>query len=73
VPRRERLTPFQIVQSDNCEEDGSLAKPNYQFEKRRKELDKKKKKEEKRQRKVEKSDPHPAADRESSPAGGESL
>ena len=32
-----------------------LAKPNYQFEKRQKELEKKKKKEAKQQRKLEKS------------------
>jgi len=50
-----------------------LAKPNYQFEKRRKELEKKKKKEEKRQRKAEKSDSDQPPDREPSPAGGESL
>jgi len=50
-----------------------LAKPNYQFEKRRKELEKKKKKEEKRQRKAEKSEPDSAADREPYPAAGDSL
>jgi hypothetical protein len=32
-----------------------LAKPNYEFEKRRRELEKKKKMEEKRQRKLEKA------------------
>ena len=32
-----------------------MAKPNYSFEKRKKELDRKKKKEEKQQRKIEKS------------------
>lgn len=34
-----------------------MAKPNYEFEKRQRELAKKKKKEEKRLRKVEKSEP----------------
>ena len=38
-----------------------MAKPNFQFEKRQKELEKKKKKEEKKQRKLEKSE-LPAAD-----------
>jgi hypothetical protein len=40
-------------------EDSKLAKPNFQFEKRKKELDKKAKKEEKLKRKLEKgSAPH---------------
>ena len=38
-----------------------MAKPNYQFEKRRKELEKKKKKEEKRQMKMEKLKDAPEA------------
>jgi hypothetical protein len=42
-----------------------LAKPNYSFEKRQKELAKKKKKEEKRQRKLSK-DPGPIDGQESS-------
>jgi len=50
-----------------------LAKPNYQFEKRRKELEKKKKKEEKRQRKAERVDTDQPDEREPSPAGGELL
>ncbi len=33
-----------------------MAKPNFQFEKRQKELEKKKKKEEKKQRKLEKNE-----------------
>ena len=38
-----------------------LAKPNYQFEKRQKELAKKKKKEEKRLRKLADNNPEPQA------------
>jgi hypothetical protein len=38
-----------------------LAKPNYQFEKRQKELAKKKKKEEKRLRKLAEHNPEPQA------------
>lgn len=38
-------------------EDDKLAKPNYQYEKRQKEMAKKKKQDEKRQRKLEKGDP----------------
>lgn len=38
-----------------------LAKPNYQFEKRQKELAKKKKKEEKRLRKLAENNPEPSA------------
>ncbi len=37
-----------------------MAQPNYQYEKRQKELAKKKKKEEKRLRKLEKSEAQPA-------------
>ena len=37
-----------------CERGANLEKPNYQFEKRQKDLAKKKKNEEKRQRKLEK-------------------
>jgi hypothetical protein len=36
-----------------------LAKPNYQFEKRKRDLEKKAKKEEKRLRKLKPSDPSP--------------
>jgi hypothetical protein len=36
-----------------------LAKPNYQFEKRKRDLEKKAKKEEKRRRKLQPSDPSP--------------
>ena len=41
--------------TDGGEQERLLAKPNYQFEKRRKELEKKRKKEEKRQRKAERT------------------
>jgi hypothetical protein len=40
-----------------------LAKPNYQFEKRRKELEKKRKKEEKKKRKMAETDARHDADR----------
>ena len=45
-----------------------MAKPNYQFEKRQKELAKKKAKEEKRQRKLAKNEP--AADEATEPGPG---
>jgi len=48
-----------------------LARTNYQFEKRRKELAKAKKKEEKRQRKLEKANPHGKDSPGPSPGGGE--
>jgi hypothetical protein len=49
-----------------------VAKPNYQFEKRRRDLEKKAKKEEKRLRKLDKSaDPNPSAVVEPAPEGGE--
>jgi len=41
--------------------DHKLAKPNYQFEKRKRDLEKKAKKEEKRLRKLQPSDPSPPA------------
>ena len=44
-----------------------MQKPNYQFEKRRKEMDKKAKKEEKRRRKLE-ADRTPAAPEGATPA-----
>jgi len=47
-----------------------LAKPNYSFEKRQRELAKKKKQEEKRQRKLEKSAEKPEGDQ--APAAGQS-
>lgn len=39
--------------------DAKLAKPNYQYEKRQKDLARKKKQEEKRQRKLNKANPQP--------------
>jgi hypothetical protein len=39
--------------------DDNLAKPNYQYEKRQKDLARKKKQEEKRQRKLKKADTQP--------------
>lgn len=41
--------------SPSAHKDNSLAKPNYQYEKRQKDLAKKKKQEEKRQKKIDKS------------------
>lgn len=41
-------------------QEAKLAKPNFQFEKRQKELEKKKKKEEKKLRKLDKSEAPPA-------------
>jgi hypothetical protein len=60
-------------------EGAQLAKPNFQFEKRQRELAKKKKKEEKMQRKLEKSHSQPqgehpggsVADPESGGSGGQ--
>ena len=46
-----------------------LARTNYQFEKRRKELLKQKKKEEKRQRKLERTSPKQAPEDSDSPPG----
>jgi hypothetical protein len=49
--------PGQLQQAIQTTYQGgdTLAKPNYEFEKRRRELEKKKKMEEKRQRKLEKA------------------
>jgi len=44
-----------------------LAKPNYQFEKRQKDLAKKKKNEEKKQRKLDKKNPQSPENPEPSP------
>jgi hypothetical protein len=49
-----------------------LAKPNFQFEKRRKELEKKKKKEEKLQKKLSSKTPAPGTTAEPTPETGES-
>jgi hypothetical protein len=54
----------------NDQEDKALAKPNYQFQKRQKELQKKKKMEEKRQRKLERSSAQSAATPEQPPEQG---
>ena len=50
-----------------------MAKPNYQFQKRQKELQKKKKMEEKRQRKLEKSGHQPQENPDLSPDQGETT
>ena len=50
-----------------------MAKPNFQFEKRQKELEKKKKKEEKKQRKLEKNELPAAETVPQSPAAGEAT
>jgi hypothetical protein len=49
----------------------TVGKPNFNFQKRQKELAKKKKNEEKRQRKLEKNITPPAEDPAQSPAEGE--
>jgi len=50
-----------------------LAKPNYQFQKRQKELQKKKKMEEKRQRKLAKGADQPGENPEPSPVQSETV
>jgi hypothetical protein len=48
--------PFLVVNIKNTSQGGNkLARSNYQFNKRKKELEKKKKKEQKRQRKLDKN------------------
>ncbi len=56
-PRKSpRVDPFLVVIIKNNSQGGSkLARSNYQFNKRQKELARKKKKEQKRQRKLDKS------------------
>ena len=49
-----------------------MAKPNFQFEKRQKELEKKRKKEEKKQRKLERGEPAPG-ETPPEPASGETA
>ena len=53
------------------EEDDKLAKPNYQYEKRQKDLAKKKKQEEKRLRKLAKTEEPPKGDPTPGAGGGE--
>jgi hypothetical protein len=48
-----------------------LAKPNFQYQKRQKELEKKRKQEEKRQRKLERNQVAPAADPQTPPVAGD--
>jgi len=50
-----------------------LAKPNYQYEKRQKDIAKKKKQEEKRLRKLEKKNPESGANPEQPAVEGETL
>ena len=50
-----------------------MAKPNYQFQKRQKELQKKKKMEEKRRRKLEKHSSQPGENPELSPEQNETA
>lgn len=50
-----------------------MAKPNYQFQKRQKELQKKKKMEEKRQRKLAKGADQPGENPEQVPEPGETV
>lgn len=63
----------RALSCDVYQEEGTLGKPNYQFEKRQKDLAKKKKAEEKKQRKAEKKNAQPGEDLNNpSPGGGES-
>jgi len=57
----------------NLQEGATLAKPNYQFQKRQKELQKKKKMEEKRQRKLAKSVDQPGENPEQAPEQNETV
>jgi hypothetical protein len=57
----------QRSSSDTSEGGANLAKPNYQFEKRQKDLAKKKKNEEKRQRKLDKKNIQSSDNPEQSP------
>jgi hypothetical protein len=50
-----------------------VAKPNYQFQKRQRELEKKKKNEEKRQRKLEKSAAQHVESSDQSPLQGDTV
>lgn len=50
-----------------------MAKPNYQYEKRQKDIAKKKKQEEKRLRKLEKKNPESGANPEQPAVEGETL
>jgi hypothetical protein len=50
-----------------------MAKPNFQFQKRQKELEKKKKNEEKMQRKLERNSSQPAEDQDQLPEEGGAL
>ena len=50
-----------------------MAKTNYRYDKRQKELAKKKKKEEKRQRKLDKNNIEPKDNPEQSPDEGENI
>ena len=54
-------------------EGATVAKPNYQFQKRQKELQKKKKMEEKRQRKLEKGAAQSGETSDQSPVQGEAA
>ena len=66
---RERAPGGSLPASRQCArtEGEPLGKPNYQFERRQKDLAKKKKAEEKRQRKEEKKNAPPQENAESSP------
>lgn len=65
MPDIMRVTPW--------DEGATVAKPNYQFQKRQKELQKKKKMEEKRQRKLEKHSAPSGDNPEPSPDQGAAV
>jgi hypothetical protein len=57
----------QIQLLSSCRENSKLAKPNYSYEKRQRDIAKKKKKEEKRKSKQEKNSIPPKAEPDQSP------
>src|SRR2546423_1867903 len=67
-----QLPPQRGLQTNLSENGAPLAKPNYQYQKRQKELEKKKKQEEKRKRKLDsKAETEPDAVAETPVAGDE--
>ena len=68
------IDPFLVVNIKNNRQGGhKLARSNYQFNKRQKELARKKKKEEKRQRKMDKNTIKPEENPDQSQNEGEDL
>jgi hypothetical protein len=61
------LSGINVHRQKHLQRGASLAKPNYQFEKRQKDIAKKKKNEEKRQRKLDKKNIQSSENPEQSP------